>query len=412
MKKKYHIRLVHSMREMLAEIILGLPDFELDDASKKKIVVNRKVDATRRMKKISLVSVVLRMISRCVVGIQKVVGLINFKVAIGKEAEILFAHGGFLITNRPYVTYIEKATQIYGYTAKNYNKPLPKHILKFFLRDVHLRKIFFLSKAALDGMANIPSMDSEMRSLIKNKGAVIYPPISRLKNPNIERFRNVTEGVSFLYISNNFYGKGGLEVFHAFSKLQREKRDIRLVIISDIRSFDKADYSLLSKNKSVELHDTIFTKEELFEKFYDTCHVLCYPTYSDSFSSVVNEAISSYLPVITTDFYSIPERVVDGCNGFVCPTPFPNYDNHFVIQSEHFTDQPDFLEKIRRSQREGALRCIEDFLYEKMKILSMDSNLLFRMAMENRRIYEEKIDSVKIREKVNKLFLEELHLKK
>ena len=404
MKKKYIIKLAHPMREMLAEIVFGLDNFDLADASKSMILSNRKKERDIVFPRSTPSGNFRGYILGCIARIQKKLGLINFRIVWEKDCDILVAHGGFLITNKPYVTYIEKATQLYGYTAKNYYKPLSLFMLRRFLRNGKLKKIFLLSQAAFDGMVNIASFDDELRGLIRNKGVVVYPPISRPGEPDIDRFRGVKDGIRFLYISNNFYGKGGLELFHAFVRLREEMRDIRLLIITDIKSIEEVDLQSILASDGVELHDFVFTREELFGKFFDTCHVLCYPTYSDSFSSVVNEAIVSYLPVITTDFYAIPERVRDGYNGFVCRSPFPNYDERFVISSEHFTDQLHFHEIIVKSRKEGKLKSIEDFLFEKMHLLATKKEMLYRMASNNKRFCEEKLDPDMIRGKINRVF--------
>lgn len=404
MKKKHIIKLAHPMREMLAEIVLGLDDFELADESKPMILSNRKKADIPGHSANAILDRLRSFVSRTIILVQRRIGLINFKIVLRRDCDILVAHGGFLITNRPYVTYVEKATQLYGYTAKNYNKKLSLFMLRRFLRSNLLKSIFFLSRAAFDGMMNIEFFDDEIRGLIRSKGVVIYPPVGRSEEADVERFKDVNDGFRFLYISNNFYGKGGLELLHAFNRLWEKTRNTRLVIVTNVASIEESDLQDILKNSGIELHDFIFTREELFRKFFDTCHVLCYPTYSDSFSSVVNEAICSYLPIVTTDFYAIPERVVDGFNGFLCRSPFVNYSKDFVIHSEHFTDQPDFHEIIRSARGSGRLQYIEDFLYEKMKLFSVDTKILYQMALNSKRTYNEKVNSDVIRREINGIF--------
>lgn len=403
MQKKHIIGMAHPMREMLAEVVLGLENFEISEQSKKMIVTNRKtvrkeVETAWRRKISNLISgVILRM--------QKSIGLINFRFYFRDDCDIAFAHGGFLVTDKPYFTYLEKATQIYGYTGKNYDTWLSKFLLRHFLRDEKLKGIFFLTEAAYKGMLNISSYDDETKDLIRQKGTVVYPPMENLGKSDIDRFLQTKEEIRFLHIASSIYGKGGIEILHAFNRLYKENRHIRLVLVVDTKSVKPEDTEIIRKSRNVEMHDYIFTRKELFDQFLNTSHVFCYPTYSDSFSAVINEAISAYLPIITSDFYSIPERVFDRKNGFVFPSPLPNYDNNFVISEDHFTDQPDFLDRVDAYRIDGRLKYVEDFLYEKMKILSQDSDLRYRMASENKRLYEGTLNPVTIRETVNRLML-------
>jgi glycosyltransferase involved in cell wall biosynthesis len=404
MKRKHIIQLAHPMREMLAEVVFGLKDFELAKSSLSLVVPNRNTPQTHS--KPSFCHLFIIRILSMVAKLQKKIGLINFRFYAGRSCDLLVAHGGFLVTNKPYVTYIEKATQIYGYTAKNYNKHLSIFLIKSFLKSKRLKKILFLSDAAFRGMLNISSFDRETKALIKSKGVVVYPPIRRPKKSSFSRFGDELTCVRFLYISNDFYGKGGLELLHAFSRLKNEVKNIQLVLVTSIQSIRSEHYQNVANTAGVELHDFIFTREELFEKFFDRCHIFCYPTYSDSFSAVINEAISSCMPIITTDFYAIPERVKDGYNGYVCASPFVNYDEHYVIYSEHFTDQPDFYEKIRIFQESGRSQYIEEFLYEKMKLLAMDRKVLYQMALNSKNIFREHIDPDETRRRLNELFIE------
>lgn len=407
MNKKYNIELSHPIRDMMGEVVFGLENFEVLEESKHKVIASRRISGNLGKKEKSawdngLKQRFFTLFSK----LQKKIGIINFRIYLGsKNAQVIFANGGFLITNRPYFTYIEKATQIYGYTAKNYNRVLSKLLLQFLLSRKNLKNIFFLTEAAYKGMLNIPFYNKKIKNLIREKGVVIYPPIKNLGKPRIERFKEIKEKISFLYIASSLYGKGGPEMINAFAHFYKENKNIRLVLVINIESIKSADLKRIEEHGGIELHDYIFSREELFDKFYNRCHILCYPTYSDSFSAVINEAISAYMPIITSDFYSIPERVVDGYNGFLFPATFPNYDKNYVIYQEHFTDRTDLMDTVNVYQKDGKLKYAEDFLYEKMKILVHDRALLYRMASNSKKMYEEKLDPEKIRNKVNILLL-------
>jgi glycosyltransferase involved in cell wall biosynthesis len=52
---------------------------------------------------------------------------------------------------------------------------------------------------------------------------------------------------------------------------------------------------------------------------YNACHVLLFPSRLEGFGLAVAEAMACGLPVITSDCSSLPELVVQGKGGFLCP---------------------------------------------------------------------------------------------
>ncbi len=396
---QYKVGLSHFIREQLAEVVLNLPDFDLTKASEQFIVRNSASWAGGASGP-SFVSLVIKQA-------QQTLGLINYKKYTDPEADILFANGGFLITDKPYVTYIEKQTQIFGYSAKNYNKIIGKYMLTRFLRDPHLKKIFFRSHTALEGMLNTQEFGPEIKALVQQKGVGMYPPLGNPEVPDLKRFTN-PRTVKFLFVSSIFYEKGGKELLHAFDRLSRELPTAELHLVTKINKLTPEDTAFIQQNKAITVYDAAFSRDELFKKFFNQCHVFVYPTYSDSFSAVINEAISAYLPVITSDFYSIPERVHDGVNGFVFKSPFPNYDAHMVIRTEHFKSDSDFPRLLPEWQAGHKLQYVEDFLYDKMLMLARSPHQLSDMATAAKKIYDTELDPALIRSQINTLFWQSL----
>lgn len=400
--EKKQIVLAHPLREQLAEVVLGLPNFELAPESESLILANRKAWQAEGVSGPSLLRGIVESVIR---WLRYYVGVLNVRRFTAVNGDLAFANGGFLVTNMPYVTYIEKSTQIYGYTARHYGKPWTKWLLKRFLRDPHLKKIFFRTEAAYEGMVAIPAFKGEIRELIRQKGMPVYPPLENPGKSDLKRF-HAPEVVKFLFVSSLFYEKGGRELIRAFDRLTKDVDAVELHLIIKQERVQEADLSLIRANPRIVVHEAKLTRQELFDQFFNTCHVFVYPTYSDSFSAVINEAIAADLPIITSDFFAIPERVIDGENGLLFASPYKNYTQDRVITEEHFTQGATFPAKLFEDQAHERLADIESFLYDAMRQLAINSRKLEAMSRAARAMYAAKLDAAKIRQKINQAFLD------
>lgn len=407
MDKKYTIALAHSFREQLADVVLDLPDFSVLNVDR---FVSTNVREWKAIKMFGSFSSYLNFSSvtsiPIVSRIQKIFGLINFRIVFfdRRNVDIFFANGGFLFSRKPYITYIEKATQVFGYTAKNYNKCIGRWLLRNRLEDKKLKYVFFRTETAKKGFINTFKDDARIVRAIEKKGVYVYPPTFPARdNISLERFRN-PEKVRFLFISSSFVLKGGAQMVRAFDALSHEMTSVELIIITKIGTIDQETLNVIRKNKKITLKEPM-DRATLYTEYLLTSHCLVYPTFSDSFSMVINEAIGSFLPIITSDFFSIPERVRDSKNGFLFPSPYKNYNDEFVIFEEHFSDDENIIRRIYEDDREYRLRHIQKFLYEKMKILATDNDVLFRMAEASKEMYYERLDDIKIKKQVNAYFI-------
>lgn len=394
--KKIIIALSHQIREQLAEVVLCTKSFRLDTKSKLLIYTNKSSWKSKPKKKITL-------ISKCIEYTQKKLGLINFRIFFSRDANMVFSNGGFLITNKPYIAYIEKPTQIFGYTAKSYEKPIGRFMLNFFLRQKNLKFVFFRTEAALSGMLHIPLLGKRTEAMIKQKGTVIYPPIRNPHNTSTERFKNL-RNIRFLFVTSAFYEKGGIELLNAFQRLRKRYGDrISLTIISRTNTMEDSDLRRIQSTAGITFSEPI-SRSKLYKQYYNTAHVFVYPTYSDSFSAVINEAISAYLPIISSDFFSIPERVIDQETGFLFNSPFKNYDQNMVIFEEHFTDDSSFPSDLPEKRSTGKLDYVEKFLEEKMAFFVENPKEIEVMAKKTKVLYENTFSGEKIATRIEDLF--------
>jgi glycosyltransferase involved in cell wall biosynthesis len=122
----------------------------------------------------------------------------------------------------------------------------------------------------------------------------------------------------FLCVGRLVRAKGVFELLEAYAQLSAEVRaEIGLVFVGE-----GADRAALTERASQIAPGTIqfagFVHRENLPEFYALAEALIFPTHSDPWGLVVNEAMSCGLPVIVTSVAGCaPDLVQDGWNGYV-----------------------------------------------------------------------------------------------
>lgn len=396
MKSQYTIELATPMREQLTEVVTGLEHFSLVKGDEKYIRVNKEIWKNSSQKKQH------SLLSRTVLKAQKRLWLINMRRFTGVQ-DIAMSNGGFLVSNIPYITYIEYGPQVFGYRTL-YTKLLSKLLLHFFLRDENLICILFRSHAWYQSFLNLPTLTPSAKTRLEKIAHVIYPPIDPLSS-DLTRFEQ-PETVKLFFIKNRFYEWGGKELLNTFLKITETYTTVALTIVTNLDYLSEEDKWIMQQHTSIALYHVGFTREELFDQFFLTHHIAVMPTYRDSFNMTINEAIAASLPVITTDFFSIPERVIDGYNGYLCEAPLKPYDPETFVVHSFPKDLGEEVEILRKS---GSLEYIQDFLYEKIVALVDDNQLLQTMADNAQTFYQEHLEWPMIRKQFDQKLLQQMH---
>ena len=129
----------------------------------------------------------------------------------------------------------------------------------------------------------------------------------------------------FLYAGRLVQVKGVFELVEAYAQLDTEIRaKVGLVFVGD-----GADRFELMERASRVAPGTIqfygFVHRESLPEFYALADALIFPTHSDTWGLVVNEAMSCGLPVIVTHVAGcMADLVQNGWNGFVVPPADPS----------------------------------------------------------------------------------------
>lgn len=395
MKPEYTIELATPMREQLTEVVSGLEHFVLFKGDEKYIRVNKEIwKNNSQKKKHSLSSILIR-------KAQKQLWLINVRKFNGIQ-DIAMSNGGFLRTRKPYITYIEYGPQVFGYRTL-YTKFISKLLLNFFLLDKNLICILFRSHAGYKSFQNLPTLTAAAKTRVKKIAHVVYPPINETFS-DLDRFREPKK-IKLFFIKNRFYEGGWKELLNTFLKITKTYSTVLLTVVTNLNYLSEEDTLLMQDHSSISLHHVEFTREELFKKFFLTHHIAVMPTYRDSFNMTINESIAASLPVISTDFFSIPERVIDGYNGYLCEAPFKPYNlDTYVVES--FPKNLKWQVEALRSS--GWLKYIEDFLYEKTTLLIDNNSLLQTMASNAQSFYQKNLEWNMIRSQIDEKLLSQI----
>lgn len=132
-------------------------------------------------------------------------------------------------------------------------------------------------------------------------------------------------GVTYIYVGRLWRGKGIDDLLTAFSGLQRETtQPVSLLLVGDGVDEDR----LRQRCRREHLDNVVFAgfrqRDEL-PKMYAAGDVFVFPTLGDPFGHVVEEAMSSGLPVITSEAAGeIRDRVSGGETGFIVPPARPD----------------------------------------------------------------------------------------
>jgi glycosyltransferase involved in cell wall biosynthesis len=124
----------------------------------------------------------------------------------------------------------------------------------------------------------------------------------------------------FLYAGRIIPEKGVFQLLEAYTQLTPEMRSqVGLVFVGD-GSAKKELMLRAAKGQPGKVIFPGFAQRDQLAAFYALAEVLVFPTLSDPWGLVVNEAMACGLPIITTDVAGCTADLVqDGQNGYVIP---------------------------------------------------------------------------------------------
>jgi len=308
-------------------------------------------------------------------NLQVITGIPRFTAVKANGCDLIHATRGFLVLNRkPWVVDLESAAAFTGLNWQPLRQnPFTRRIIVKLLSSKYCKRV-------------LPQCDAAKKTLfdwldcrkIADKIETLYPAyrVSRGKRKEVGRVR-----LSFL--GQMFFLKGGHDLLKAFEILNK-KYDIELKVKSKAPEEFKLKLANIKYIESVKL-----TKEELYDEMFFNTDIYVQPTYVDSFGISVLEAMSTGMPVVTTDDFALPEIVEDGYNGLLV---------HADVVWDKYIYKEAHLKNFIRDVREYHPDVIKQ-LVEKISILIEDSSLRRKMGRRNHRLVESGKFSINVRNK-------------
>lgn len=126
------------------------------------------------------------------------------------------------------------------------------------------------------------------------------------------------EGCVILYVGRLIDEKGIPELLEAFTKLSGN-RQVTLVIVGN-GSQAKEYHSYTQQNQLDNVVFAGFQTQSALPQYYGIADIFVFPTKSDPWGLVLNEAMAAGLPIVCSDAAgAAPDLVVNGKNGYLVP---------------------------------------------------------------------------------------------
>lgn len=156
------------------------------------------------------------------------------------------------------------------------------------------------------------------------------------------------EGVTFIYVGRLWSGKGLVNLLDAFCEVQGAIGQTSLLLIGD----GPQEEELKRRVEHSRLRNVVFAgfkDKEALPEFYAAADIFVFPTLGDPYGLVVDEALASGLPVISTDAAGeIRQRIDDGVNGYIVSA---GYAAELVKPMLRLAADAEALEAMRRRCR-------------------------------------------------------------
>lgn len=322
-------------------------------------------------------------------GLFKVGKVVN----IGKDVDLYLSFNRFILSDKPYIIYLENPTALCNYSLTCIDSPFAHRKLEKYLNDPRLKKIVCMSKACEATLQKVLKVRVPVEKVCQ-----IYPyvPSNQLVSHVLISQRSNTKPLKLLYIAqgSRFISKGGLEIIEAVSRL-KSSIDIELTIITNIDQIENEWKRKIITN-NIDLLEFKFSYDEL-ERVYAEHHILLQPSSDDSFGLTVLEAMKAGLAVISSDLYAFKEMIKDDYNGYLISPSYYFFDKNDI-------PNPEVWNKREKTIYSGKVneKMIEE-LIERIQILYKDRDKLKRFSINSFNISNDAFGKAVIMNKWNKL---------
>lgn len=214
-------------------------------------------------------------------------------------------------------------------------------------RDAWRKRDFDREASLLNKASKLYPMSSWTASaLVQNYGVCeerieIVPPLVTLSKFH-PRQPAVPGRAKLIFVGNDFYRKGGKKLLEWVSGPLRDRCELHIV------SSDPKTKGICGEN--IVNHGRV-ENDHLLRELLPRMDLMCLPTRSDMSPQVLAEAAAASLPTVATDIAGIPDLVVNGKTGLLCPL---GDDNAFISAIARLSEDKELNETLGKNGRAHA----------------------------------------------------------
>lgn len=144
-------------------------------------------------------------------------------------------------------------------------------------------------------------------------------PISLLSQAKSETSFS-EESFTFIFVGRIVRDKGICELVEAFTRLQQEHPDARLLLVGDFEQ--KLDPLPEDVYRTIQSHPAICCAgwQDDVRPWFAAADALAFPSYREGFPNVVMQAGAMELPCVVSDINGCNEIIIEGENGLIIPS--------------------------------------------------------------------------------------------
>lgn len=212
-----------------------------------------------------------------------------------------------------------------GYIFINHNRSIVLSIKKFifikvlkiFLKGSKNVHLIFQNNDDLSLFKRILSLDESNLHLISGGSGV---DLNKFNSKNRKNTKNI------LMISRITKNKGAIEYFKSAELLKKKYKDWNFIIVgtNDYKTPDRIEIEYLKSLKKKKIIKFVGYKQDV-SKILKKTEIFCLPSYREGMPKVVLEALSSGVPVVTTNVPGCKESIMNNYNGLLCK-PYDHLD--------------------------------------------------------------------------------------
>lgn len=144
-------------------------------------------------------------------------------------------------------------------------------------------------------------------------------PISLLSQAKSETSFS-EESFTFIFVGRIVRDKGICELVEAFTRLQQEHPDARLLLVGDFEQ--ELDPLPEEVYRTIQSHPAIYCAgwQDDVRPWFAAADALAFPSYREGFPNVVMQAGAMELPCVVSDINGCNEIIIEGENGLITPS--------------------------------------------------------------------------------------------